>query len=136
MIQYGRHHIDEADIQAVIDVLRSGALTQGPAVEAFECAIAEYVGAKYAVAVSNGTAGWHLAALAAGVGPGNALITSPITFVASASAALYVGGRPVFADIDPDTINIAPGSLEEALRSNPDARVAQGRRLHNIGSSR
>lgn len=123
MIPYGKHHIDEEDIQAVVDVLRSGALTQGPAIDAFEQAGAEYVGAKYAVAVSSGTAGLHLAALAAGVGPGKTLITSPITFVASANAALYVGGRPVFADIDPDTINMSPGSLKKALEKTPDVRA-------------
>lgn len=123
MIPYGRHHIDEEDIQAVVDVLRSGWLTQGPAVEAFEQAIAEYVGAKYAVAVSSGTAALHLAALAAGVGPGTSLVTSPITFVASANAALYAGGRPLFADIDPATINMSPSSLSEVLRRNPDVRA-------------
>jgi len=123
MIHYGRHHLDEEDIQAVVDVLRSGSLTQGPAIDVFEQAVAKYVGAKYAVAVSSGTAALHLAALAAGVGPGKSLITSPITFVASANAALYVGGRPVFADIDPDTVNMSLGSLKEALAKNPDARA-------------
>lgn len=123
MIPYGRHHIDEDDIKAVADVLRSGSLTQGPAIELFECAIANYVGAKYAIAVSNGTTGLHLAALAAGVGPGNSLITSPITFVASANAALYAGGDPAFADIDADTINMSPGSLEKILESTQNARA-------------
>ncbi len=123
MIPYGKHHIDEEDIQAVVDVMRSGVLTQGPAVEAFEQAIAKYVGAKYAIAVSSGTAALHLAALAAGVGPGTSLITSPITFVASANAGLYAGGRVVFADIDPDTVNMSPNTLKEALVKNPDARV-------------
>ena len=123
MIPYGKHHIDEEDIQAVVDVLRSGALTQGPTIERFEQAIAEYVGAKYAIAVSSGTAGLHLAALAAGVGPGKSMITSPITFVASANAALYAGGRAVFADIDPDTVNMSSGSLSEVLQKNPDARA-------------
>jgi len=123
MIPYGKHHIDEEDIQAVVDVLRSGVLTQGPAVEAFEQAVATYVGAKYAIAVSSGTAALHLAALAAGVGPGTSLITSPITFVASANAALYVGGRVVFADIDPDTVNMSPDALKEALEANPDVRA-------------
>lgn len=123
MIPYGIHHIDEEDIQAVVDVLRRGALTQGPVVDAFEQAVAKYVGAKYAVAVSSGTAALHLAALAAGVGPGSSLITSPITFVASANAALYVGGRVVFADIDSDTINMSPVALKEALAKNPDARA-------------
>lgn len=123
MIPYGKHHVDEADIQAVVDVLRSGVLTQGPTIEKFERAIAEYVGAKFAVAISSCTAGLHLAALAAGVGPGTTLITSPITFVASANAALYAGGRPVFADINSDTVNMSPGSLKEALAENPDARA-------------
>ena len=123
MIPYGKHHIDEEDIQAVVDVLRSGVLTQGPAVEAFERAVAEYVGAKYAVAVSSGTAALHLAVLAAGVGPGTSLITSPITFVASANAGLYAGAQVVFADIDPDTINMSPESLKDVLEKNPDARA-------------
>ena len=123
MIPYGKHHIDEEDIQAVVDVLRSGALTQGPAVEKFEQAIAEYVGATYSIAVSSATAALHLAALAAGVGQGTSLITSPITFVASANAALYAGGRVVFADIDSDTVNISPDALKEALARNSDARA-------------
>lgn len=123
MIPYGRHYLDEEDIQAVVSVLRSGMLTQGPAVEAFEQAMAEYVGSKYAVAVSSCTAALHLAALAAGVGPRKSLITTPITFVASANAALYAGGRVVFADIDPSTINISPSSLQEALLCNSDARA-------------
>jgi UDP-4-amino-4,6-dideoxy-N-acetyl-beta-L-altrosamine transaminase len=120
MIPYGRHHIDDEDIQAVADVLRSGLLTQGPAVEAFELAIATYVGAKYAIAVSSGTAGLHLAALVAGVGPAKSLVTSPITFVATANAALYMGGRPLFADIDPATINLSPRELEAVLNRNRD----------------
>lgn len=123
MIPYGRHHIDDDDIQAVANVLRSGALTQGPAIEAFERAVADYAGVKYAVAVSSGTAGLHLAAMAAGIGPGSSLITSPITFVATANAALYTGGRAVFADIDPATVNLSPQRLEEALRQHPDARA-------------
>jgi UDP-4-amino-4,6-dideoxy-N-acetyl-beta-L-altrosamine transaminase len=123
MIPYGRHHIDEDDIQAVVDVLRSGALTQGPVVGQFERAIAQYVGAKYAVAVSSATAGLHMAALAAGLGPGKSLITSPITFVASANAALYAGAQPDFADIDPATINMSPDALRKALKKNPRAHV-------------
>lgn len=123
MISYGKHHIDEDDIQAVVNVLRSGMLTQGPAVEAFEQAFAKYTGAQYAIAVSSGTAALHLAALAAGVGPGKALVTSPITFVASANAALYVGGSAIFADIDPDTINMSLGSLKQVLAKNPDVRA-------------
>jgi UDP-4-amino-4,6-dideoxy-N-acetyl-beta-L-altrosamine transaminase len=123
MIPYGRHHLDEEDIQAVVYVLKSGSLTQGPAVELFERVVAEFVGAKYAVAVSSGTAGLHLAALAAGVGPGRSLVTSPITFVASANAALYAGGRPLFADIDPNTINLSPARLGETLAKNTDVRA-------------
>lgn len=123
MIHYGRHHIDEEDIQAVVNVLRSGALTQGPMVEAFEHAVAQYVGAKYAIAVSNGTAALHLAALAAGVGPESVLITSPITFCASANAGLYAGARAAFADVDAATVNMAPASLEQALAKNPNTRA-------------
>ena len=123
MISYGRHHIDEADIQAVVDCLRSGALTQGPKVAEFEQAMLAYVGARYAVAVSSGTAALHIAALAAGVGPTSAVVTSPITFVASANAALYVGARPVFADVDPETTNISPSALAETLSQNPDTKA-------------
>ncbi len=123
MIPYGKHHIDEDDIQAVVDILRSSFLTQGPAVEAFENAIAEYVGVKYAVAVSSGTAALHLAALAAGVGPGTSVVTSPITFVASANAARYCGGDVLFADIDPDTINMSPAALREVLLKNSNVKA-------------
>ena len=123
MIPYGRHFIDEDDIQAVVDVLRNGALTQGPMIEAFEGAIAAYVGAGYAVAVSSATAGLHLAAVAAGVGPGTVLITSPITFVASSNAALHAGAEAAFCDIDPDTLNMSLASLVDALRKHPNARA-------------
>lgn len=123
MIPYGQHHLDEADIQAVVDVLRGGVLTQGPSVEAFEKAIAEYVGVKHAVAVSSGTAALHLAAMVAGVAAGNCLLTSPITFVASANAGLYVGGQVTFSDIDPDTVNMSPGSLRLALEARSDVRA-------------
>ncbi len=123
MIPYGKHYIDDDDIQAVVNVLKSGALTQGPAVEAFEQAVANYVGAKYAVAVSSGTAALHLAAMAAGVGPGTSLVTSPITFVASANAGLYVGAKVLFADIDPETVNISPESLKDVLNKNSDVKA-------------
>ena len=123
MIPYGRHFIDEDDIQAVVEVLRNAALTQGPMVQAFEDAVATYVGARYAVAVSSATAGLHLAALAAGVGLGTSLITSPITFVASANAALYAGAEAAFCDIDPATINMCPDNLRDALRKHPNARA-------------
>lgn len=123
MIPYGRHHIDESDIAAVSDLLRGGLLTQGPMVEAFEQAVCDHTGARYAVAVSSATAGLHLAAIASGVGPGTALATSPITFVASSNAALYAGGRPLFVDIDPATINLSPERLEEVLAAHPETRA-------------
>lgn len=120
MIPYGRHHLDDEDIAAVVDILSGKQLTQGPMIEAFEEAVATYVGARHAVAVSSGTAALHLAAMAAGVGPGRHLITSPITFVASANAALYCGGSAGFADIDPATVNMSPDALEQALAAYPD----------------
>jgi perosamine synthetase len=120
MIPYGRQYIDDDDIRAVVEVLRSGLLTQGPAVEAFEQAVRDYVGAKYAVAVSSCTAALHLAALAAGVRRERQVITSPITFVASANAAYYAGGSAAFADIEPDTINMSAGSLARALECAKD----------------
>jgi perosamine synthetase len=123
MISYGRQHIDEEDIQAVVNCLRSNALTQGPMVAQFEKAVADYVGARYAVAVSSGTAGLHMAALAAGVGPGNALLTSPITFVATSNAAVYAGGTPLFADVEADTVNISPAAIEKKLLTHPEIRV-------------
>ena len=123
IIPYGKHHIDEEDIKSVVDVLRSESLTQGNQIIKFEQAIADYVGAKYAIAVSSGTAALHLSALVAGVGPENALVTSPITFVASANSALYAGGRGIFADIDPPTINIAPENLKQVIEDNPDVRA-------------
>ena len=123
MIPYGKHHIDEDDIQAVVDILRGSFLTQGPAVEIFEKAVAEYVGAKYAVAVSSGTAALHLAALAGGVGPGISIVTSPITFVASANAARYCGGDVLFADIDSETINMSPDALRDVLLKNSNIKA-------------
>lgn len=112
-IPYGKHYIDEDDIQSVVDVLRNHPLTQGPKIEEFEHVVADYVGAKYAVAVSSGTAALHLACLAAGVGAGDNVVTSPNTFVASANCALYVGAKPDFADIDPETLNISPDALAQ-----------------------
>ncbi len=117
IIPYGRHHIDEDDIQAVVDILRGTQLTQGPKVEEFERAIAGYVGAKYAVAVSSGTTALHLACMAAEVGAGDKVVTSPNTFVASANCALYVGASPEFADIDAHTLNMSPASLAQRCAS-------------------
>jgi perosamine synthetase len=115
-IPYGKHYIDEDDIQSVVNVLRNAPLTQGPKVEEFEHLVAEYVGAKYAVAVSSGTAALHLACMAAGVTEGDHVITSPNTFVASANCALYVGATPQFADIDPVTLNISPIAIEQKCK--------------------
>lgn len=123
MISYGRQHIDEEDIQAVVDCLRSNALTQGPIVAQFEQVVAAYVGSRYAVAVSSGTAALHIAAVAAGVGPGDAILTSPITFVATSNAAVYAGGAPLFADVDAETVNIAPSAIEKSLAKHPEVRV-------------
>ncbi len=103
IIPYGKQHITEEDIQAVISALQSDYLTQGPQIKAFEEAFAQYVGAKYAVAVANGTAALHLNCLALGVKEGHKVITSPITFAASANCVRYCGGEVVFVDIDPDT---------------------------------
>lgn len=122
-IPYGRQSIDDADIEAVVKVLKSDYLTTGPAVAAFEKKVADYVGAKYAVAVSNGTAALHVACLAAGIGAGDEVVTTPITFAASANCVLYCGGTPVFADIDPDTYNISPAELERKITSRTKAII-------------
>jgi len=106
MIPYGRQDINESDIQAVVDVLRSDFLTQGPAVPAFEKAVAEYCGAQFSVAVSSATSALHIACLALGVGKGDLVWTSPITFVATANCALYCGADIDFVDIDPHTYNL------------------------------
>jgi perosamine synthetase len=123
MIHYGKQYIDENDIQAVTDVLRSRFLTQGPKVAEFERAVAYYVGAEYAVAVSHGTAALHLAAIAAGVGQGKSLVTSPITFAASANVGLYVGAEILFADIDPDTINMSSVALKRVLQTHDNVQA-------------
>lgn len=123
-IPYGRQSIDEEDIQAVVDTLRSDFLTTGPKVHEFEQCVADYVGAKYAVAISNGTAALHAACYAAGIGEGDEVITTPITFAASANCALYCGGRPVFADIDPVTYNIDPEDIERKITDKTKAIVA------------
>jgi len=117
MIPYGRQDISEADIASVTDVLRSEFLTQGPAVPAFEQAVAGFCGAKYGVAVNSATSALHIACLALGVGPGDTVWTSPITFVASANCALYCGASVDFADIDPSTCNMSTSCLEEKLES-------------------
>ena len=110
-IPYSRQSLDDDDIQAVTDALRSDWLTTGPRVDAFEQAFADAVGARYAIAVSSGTAGLHLACLSADIAPGAECITSPITFAATANAALYCNARPVFADVCADTVNINPDEI-------------------------
>lgn len=122
-IPYGHQTIDEADIQAVLSVLQSDYLTTGPSVEAFEKKVAQYTGAGYATAVSNGTAALHIACLAAGIREGDEVITSPLTFAASANCILYCGARPVFADIDPDTYNISPEQIEQKITSRTKALI-------------
>ncbi|WP_448525383.1 UDP-4-amino-4,6-dideoxy-N-acetyl-beta-L-altrosamine transaminase [Parathermosynechococcus lividus] len=114
-IPYGRQDITPADIEAVIAVLKSDWLTQGPQINAFETALAHYCGANYAVAVSSATAALHLACLAAGLGSGDTLWTSPITFVASANCGLYCGAKVDFVDIDPHTYNLSVSALEQKL---------------------
>lgn len=124
MIPYGRQTIDEKDIEAVVEVLRSDYLTTGPVIEVFERKVAEYTGTKYAVAVANGTAALHAACFAAGIGPGDEVITTPITFAASANCALYCGAVPVFADIDPKTYNVDPEDMERKITDRTKAIVA------------
>ncbi|MDE7417265.1 MAG: UDP-4-amino-4,6-dideoxy-N-acetyl-beta-L-altrosamine transaminase [Lachnospiraceae bacterium] len=123
-LYYGHQFVDQADVKAVEEVLTSDYLTCGPKVVELEKKLCALTGAKYAVAVSNGTAALHIAAMAAGVGAGDELITTPITFAASANCALYCGGRPVFADINPNTYNIDPVSVQEKITDHTKAVVA------------
>lgn len=123
-IYYGHQWIDEADINAVCDVLRGDFLTCGPKVLEMERILCEYTGAKYAAAVSNGTAALHCACIAAGIGPGDEVITSPLTFAASANCVLYCNARPVFADVDPATYNIDPESIRTHITEHTKAVIA------------
>ncbi|HAZ10361.1 MAG TPA: UDP-4-amino-4,6-dideoxy-N-acetyl-beta-L-altrosamine transaminase [Candidatus Omnitrophica bacterium] len=120
-IPYGRQSIDKDDVKEVVKVLKSDWLTQGPMVRRFEEALTKYCGAKYAVAVSSGTAALHLACIAAGLKKGDEAITSPITFLATPNAVLYTGAKPVFADIDYDTVNISPGEIEKNITKKTKA---------------
>ena len=122
-IYYGHQLIEEDDIKAVEEVLRGDYLTCGPSVERMERRLEAYTGARYAAAVSNGTAALHCACIAAGIGPGDEVITTPITFAASANCALYCGARPVFADIDPETYNINPESIEKCITEKTKAII-------------
>lgn len=122
-LSYGKQYIDDDDIKAVVDVLKGDYLTTGPSVKAFEKAVAEYVGAKYAVAVSNGTAALHAACFAAGIGEGDEVIVPPITFAASSNCVLYCGGKSVFVDINPHTYNIDIEKIEEAITPKTKAII-------------
>ena len=119
-IPYGRQNITKEDIEAVVETLKSDFLTQGPAIGAFEKAFAEYIGSKYAVAVSNGTAALHLCAMALNVEPGDKVITTPITFVASANCIRYCGGEVVFSDIDPQTFLLDVQKVRKLLEHSPE----------------
>lgn len=123
-LYYGHQYIDDNDIQAVVEVLKSDYLTCGPKIGALEKRLCEVTGAKYAVVVSNGTAALHIACQAAGVTTGDEVITTPITFAASANCALYCGAKPVFADINEKTYNISPESVKEHITENTKAVVA------------
>lgn len=127
MIPYGRQSISAADIQAVVDILESDWLTQGPAVERFELSVAGYCGAAHAVAVNSATSALHIACLAVGLGPGDILWTSPNTFVASANCGLYCGASVDFVDIDPDSYNMSVERLQEKLE-----RAAQVGKLPKV----
>lgn len=123
VIPYGRQDIDDTDIAAVVEILRSDWLTQGPTIARFEQAMADLCGARYAVAVSNATVALHLACRAVGLGSGDTLWTSPNTFVASANCALYCGAGVDFVDIDPGTLNMDPGALEQKLQQGGKPKV-------------
>lgn len=124
MLPYGRQWIDETDIAAVAEVLRSDWLTTGPAVPRFEEAVAAFAGARYGVAVSSGTAALHAAMYAAGIGPGDEVVVPPITFVATANAVVFQGGTPVFADVDAETLLLDPAAAESRVTSRTKAIVA------------
>lgn len=123
-IFYGRQWIDDDDVKAVTEVLKSPFITQGPEVEKLERVLCDYTGAKYAVCIANGTAALYVACVAVGIGAGDEVITTPMTFAASANCALYCGAKVVFADINPDTYNIDPKSIREKITDKTKAIVA------------
>jgi len=123
-VQLSGPYFDEREEELVLEVLRSGRLSLGPVLDRFEAAFAERVDAPHAAAVSSGTAGLHLCLYMAGVGPGDEVVTSPFSFVASANAAIYCGATPVFADIDPETLNLDPAAVEAAITDRTKAVVA------------
>lgn len=124
MIPYGKQLIDEQDVEAVVEVLRSDWLTTGPKVPEFEEVFARFVGSRYAVAVSSGTAALHTAVFVAGIGPGDEVIVPPMTFAATANAVVFQRGTPVFADVDPDTLLLDPGKAEAKITPRTKAIIA------------
>ena len=124
LLPYGKHSIDDEDIAAVVEVLKSGWLTTGPKVKEFEERFAEFVGAKHAVAISNGTTALHAATVALGISKGDEVIVTPLTFAASANCVLYQGGTPVFADVIPDSLLIDPEQVKRKLTSRTKAIIA------------
>lgn len=123
-IPYGKHNIDSSDIKNVVKTLRTDWITQGPKIAEFEKAIAHFSGAKYGVAVSNGTAALHAAVFAAGIGPGDEVIVPPITFVATVNSIVYQGGKPIFVDVDPETLLLNPKLVEQKITSRTKAILA------------
>lgn len=123
-IGYGHQYVDDSDIQAVVDVLKSDFLTCGPMIDETERKLCEITGAKHAVLVTSGTAALHATIFAASIGPGDEVITTPMTFAASANCAIYCGGKPVFADINPETYNIDPDCIEKCITEKTKAVVA------------
>ena len=124
LLPYGRQSLDDADIQAVVEVLKSDWLTTGPKIAEFEEKFAAWVGAKHAVSFSSGTAALHGAAFAAGLGPGDEAITTPMTFCATSNCILYQGATPVFADVSVDTLNLDPGEVSKKISSHTKAIFA------------
>ena len=123
MIPYGKHYLDDDDIDAVVDVLKNGALTQGPKIAEFEKKVADYVGVKYAVAVSSGTAALHLAYISLGLSEGDLVAMPSNTFAATANAARYVGAEPLFIDISEKDLNIDVDMLEQSLANEEGVKV-------------
>ena len=124
MIPYGKQSIDDSDIEAVVEVLRSDWLTTGPKVKEFERALADFTGTRHAVAVSNGTAALHSAMFALNIGPGDEVIVPAVTFAATANCVVYQGGTPIFADVHPDTLLINPVDVEEKITARTKAIIA------------
>ena len=123
LLPYGRQSLDDADVEAVVEVLKSDWLTTGPKIGEFEERFAAWIGARHAVSFSSGTAALHGAAFAAGLGPGDEAITTPMTFCATANCVLYQGATPVFADVSPDTLNLDPREVSKRLSSRASSRT-------------